>query len=198
MKISLCATVVATLLACANAKWGDSFKYMSPKEQARTKNMICPVYAEQYASKIPLCSLNEWTEACLECSPPTDQEDLECYIDLGCMPAGATVGPRRLRRGRSLGEQRSFSGRSLRQVSGKCYFAQPRLCGRCGGNNGVAWLAMSDMQRNYAKPVVTVGCYHRLKWTSLRRNKIVEWKVVEASIWQQVLLRRARLCTVAG
>ena len=103
MKVSLTATVVATLLACVNAKWGDSFKYMSPKEQARTKNMICPFYAEQYASKIPVCSLNEWTEACLECSPPTDQEDLECYIDLGCMPAGATVGPRRLRRGRSLG-----------------------------------------------------------------------------------------------
>ena len=65
--------------------------------------MICPVYAAQYASKIPLCSLNEWTEACLECSPPTDQEDLECYIDLGCMPAGATVedGPcKKLRRTR--------------------------------------------------------------------------------------------------
>ena len=33
-------------------------------------------------------------------------------------------------------EQESFSGRSLRQVSGnKCYFAEQRLCGHCGGYN---------------------------------------------------------------
>ena len=120
MKISLSATVVVTLLACANAKWMDNFKSMDPMAQAQTKDIMCPYIAEQYASRIRLCSLNEWTEACLECSPPTDQEDLDCYIDLGCMPAGATVGPRRLRRGRSLGaimgHQKNHAGRSLSYI----------------------------------------------------------------------------------
>jgi len=106
MKVSLTATVVATLLACVNAKWGDSLKYMSPGAQARTKEMVCPFLAAQYASRIPLCSLQEWTEACFECTPPTDQEDVDCYIEQGCMPAGASVTAPRLRR---LGS-RSFQG----------------------------------------------------------------------------------------
>ena len=69
-------------------------------------------------------------------------------------------------------EQDSFSGRSLRQVSGKCYFAQQRLCGRCGGNNDCRLACNRRHAKElHAKPVVIVGCYHRLQWTSLRRNK---------------------------
>ena len=59
---------------------------------------------------------------------------------------------------RSLGEQESFSGRSLRQVSGKCYFAQQRLCGRCGGNNDCR-LACN---RRHAKELRKACGYRRL------------------------------------